>query len=231
MLRDQGFGAAVRELANQLGMEHKVQIEVDVARAESLGEKEQVGLYQIVRESLNQAVRRGPPSKISVAIRDTAEGEIETIVARQRHGRAAHGRPGRDRRAGLDPQRPLLGRAGNGRRHRDPRRPPRRTPASPTRLRRRWRTATEITGTRGYVLFVWSPAGWTLQQRDGDAARGRRDRRGGRDDAAREQARPFAAPRRPPPLRVHATGLSERGLGGDAADRRARRPGRCRSRR
>ena len=20
----------------------------------------------------------------------------------------------------------------------------------------------------GYVLFVWSPAGWTLQQRDGD---------------------------------------------------------------
>ena len=30
VLRDQGFGAAVHELANQLGMEHKVQIEVDV---------------------------------------------------------------------------------------------------------------------------------------------------------------------------------------------------------
>ena len=81
VLRDQGFGAAVDELASQLGMEHKVRIEVDVARAESLGEKEQVGLYQIVRESLNQAVRRGPPSKISVEIRDTAQGEIETIVA------------------------------------------------------------------------------------------------------------------------------------------------------
>ena len=81
VLRDQGFGAAVHELANQLGMEHKVQIEVDVVRAESLGEKEQVGLYQIVRESLNQALRRGPPSKISVAIRDTAQGEIETVVA------------------------------------------------------------------------------------------------------------------------------------------------------
>ena len=26
-----------------------------------------------------------------------------------------------------------------------------------------------ITAAPGYVLFVWSPAGWTLQQRDGDA--------------------------------------------------------------
>ena len=81
VLRDQGFGAAVDELANQLGMEHRVQIEVDVAPAARLGEKEQVGLYQIVRESLNQAVRRGPPSKISVTIQETTGGQIETIVA------------------------------------------------------------------------------------------------------------------------------------------------------
>jgi signal transduction histidine kinase len=81
VLRDQGFGAAVEELANQLGMEHRVQIDVDVAQADSLGEKEQVGLYQIVRESLSQAVRRGPPSKISVTIHATTDGEIETIVA------------------------------------------------------------------------------------------------------------------------------------------------------
>lgn len=81
VLRDQGFDAAVHELANQLGMEHKVRIEVDVERASQLGEKEQVGLYQIVRELLNQAVRRGPPSKISVRIHDTADGEIETVVA------------------------------------------------------------------------------------------------------------------------------------------------------
>ena len=81
VLRDRGFGAAVQELANQLGMEHKVRIEVDVELASQLGEKEQVGLYQIVRESLNQAVRRGPPSKISVRIHDTPEGEIETVVS------------------------------------------------------------------------------------------------------------------------------------------------------
>ena len=81
VLRDQGFGAALGELANQLGMEHRVQIEVDVASAARLGEKEQVGLYQIVRESLNQAVRRGPPSMISVTIQETQGGQIETIVA------------------------------------------------------------------------------------------------------------------------------------------------------
>ena len=81
VLRDRGFGAAVQELAHQLGIEHKVRIEVDVELASQLGETEQVGLYQIVRESLNQAVRRGPPSKISVRIHDTPEGEIETIVA------------------------------------------------------------------------------------------------------------------------------------------------------
>ena len=81
VLRDQGFAAAVEELARQMGMEHKLQIEVDVDRAVGLGEKEQVGLYQIFRESLSQAVRRGPPTRISVLVRDTAEGEIEAVVS------------------------------------------------------------------------------------------------------------------------------------------------------
>jgi signal transduction histidine kinase len=81
VLRDQGFAAAVEELANQLGLEHRVQIEVDVATAAKLGEKERVGLYQIVRASLSQAVRRGPPSRISVTISETPGGQIETVVA------------------------------------------------------------------------------------------------------------------------------------------------------
>ena len=80
VLRDQGFAAAVHELAQQLGIEHKLQIEVDVDGADRLGEKEQVGLYQIIRESLSQAVRRGPPTLISVVISDTAEGDVEAVV-------------------------------------------------------------------------------------------------------------------------------------------------------
>lgn len=81
VLRDQGFAPAVRELANQLGILHALQIEVDVKPAERLGAKEQVGLYQIIRESLEQAVRRGPPTRISVVVRELAGGALETIVA------------------------------------------------------------------------------------------------------------------------------------------------------
>ena len=81
VLRDQGFRVAVEELAKQLGLEHEVQIEIDDEQAERLTEKGQVGLYQIVRESLNQAVRRGPPTRISVEIRATQDGGLETIVA------------------------------------------------------------------------------------------------------------------------------------------------------
>ncbi|MBI4171309.1 MAG: hypothetical protein HY511_00975 [Actinobacteria bacterium] len=80
VLRDQGFGAAVLALANQLGMEHQVQINVDVDQASALGEGEQVGLYQIIREALSQAVRRGPPSRISVVVREDDKGGIEAIV-------------------------------------------------------------------------------------------------------------------------------------------------------
>ena len=81
VLRDQGFVAAVQALANQLGILHALQIDVDVEPAERLGAKEQVGLYQIIRESLDQAVRRGPPTQISVVVRELPDGALETIVS------------------------------------------------------------------------------------------------------------------------------------------------------
>jgi len=68
VLRDQGIGAAVSALADELGLARKIQIDVDVAAAEALGEKVQAALYQIIRESLNGAVRRGPPTRISVRV-------------------------------------------------------------------------------------------------------------------------------------------------------------------
>jgi signal transduction histidine kinase len=80
VLRDEGFGAAVKELANQLGIEHSLQIEVDVAPAERLAENVQAGLYQIVREALVQAVRRGPPTRISVVGRDRPDGSLELLI-------------------------------------------------------------------------------------------------------------------------------------------------------
>jgi two-component system, NarL family, sensor histidine kinase DegS len=80
VLRDQGLRAAVFALANQLGIEHKVQIEIDVEPAERLGEKEQVGLYQIIRESLNQALLRGPPTRISVTANQAPDGGLEAVI-------------------------------------------------------------------------------------------------------------------------------------------------------
>src|SRR5207247_9842812 len=58
VLRDQGFAPAVRALADQLGLSSETQIDLDVEAGELLGEKTQIALYTIVRELLDQAVRR-----------------------------------------------------------------------------------------------------------------------------------------------------------------------------
>src|SRR5215217_9637774 len=68
VLRDQGFGPAVSALADQLETSHRIRVDLDIAAAESLAERAQVVLYQIIRESLDSAIRRGPPTKISVKI-------------------------------------------------------------------------------------------------------------------------------------------------------------------
>jgi signal transduction histidine kinase len=82
VLRDQGFSTAVRALAEQLGLTHKVQIDVDVERAEQLNEQTQAALYQIIREALNSAVmRRPPPTKISVSVDRPKDGRFVTIIA------------------------------------------------------------------------------------------------------------------------------------------------------
>jgi signal transduction histidine kinase len=81
VLRDQGFGPAIRALAEQIGLERELQIDVDVAAAEELAEKVQAALYQIIREALQGAVHRGPPSRISLRVGRTADGSFETVIA------------------------------------------------------------------------------------------------------------------------------------------------------
>jgi signal transduction histidine kinase len=81
VLRDQGFATAIGALAEQLGLANQVQIDVDVERAEALSEQTQAALYQIIREALNGAIRRGPPSRVSVRVDPTADGGLETIVS------------------------------------------------------------------------------------------------------------------------------------------------------
>jgi len=81
VLRDQGFAPAVRALTDQIEVAHDVHVELDVDAAERLAEQTQAALYQIIREAVNQAVRRGPPQTLSVTIRSTNEGGVETAIS------------------------------------------------------------------------------------------------------------------------------------------------------
>ena len=80
VLRDQGFTPAVSALADEVGMRRQIKIDVDVAAAEQLGEKVQAALYQIVREALDGAVRRGPPTQIQIAVERADDGRFVTTI-------------------------------------------------------------------------------------------------------------------------------------------------------
>jgi signal transduction histidine kinase len=79
VLRDQGFGPAVRALAERLGLDEAVQVNVDVAAGELLAERAKVALYQLIREALGQAVGRRP-SRITITVKDTKDGGSELTV-------------------------------------------------------------------------------------------------------------------------------------------------------
>jgi two-component system sensor histidine kinase UhpB len=93
VLRDQGFTPAVRALADQLGVANAIQFDVQVEAAERLGEKAQAALYQIIRQAVDQAIRRGPPSRISIDVRP-ADGQVEMLIVDDA--------PGERRRASYD---------------------------------------------------------------------------------------------------------------------------------
>ena len=93
VLRDQGFGPAVSALAQQLGMSNSIQIDLDVEAAERLTEHAQVAIFQIIREALHQAIRRGPPARMSVRVAEASAG-VEAVITDDA--------PGERRRASYD---------------------------------------------------------------------------------------------------------------------------------
>ncbi len=80
MLHQLGFAAAAKALARRISSRHEVEIELDVDQVEELGENAAVALYQILREATEQAVKRGAPSRIEIALRPTAAGGVELVV-------------------------------------------------------------------------------------------------------------------------------------------------------
>jgi len=105
VLRDHGLSSAVSALTQDKGIEHGIQMEIDVSAAELLGERAQAALYQIVREALEGAIRRGPPKtfivrvahrsdddSLEVTVRDDAPGERRrrSIEALEERARTLH---------------------------------------------------------------------------------------------------------------------------------------------
>jgi len=85
---------AVRALTDQIEIAHNVDVDVAVEAGDQLPEKTQAALYQIIREALNQAIRRGPPQTVSVSVEQTEDGGMET--------RVEDDAPGERRRRSLD---------------------------------------------------------------------------------------------------------------------------------
>jgi two-component system sensor histidine kinase UhpB len=77
---DLGLAAAVTALARRVSQRHDVAVDLDVEHADDLGENAQSALYQIVREAIDQAVRRGAPTRIEVTIRRTPSGGADLVV-------------------------------------------------------------------------------------------------------------------------------------------------------
>lgn len=80
VLRDQGFRAAVRALGDQIELSHRVTVSTNVRDGERLGEKTQAALYQIIREAVNQAVRR-KPENIEVAVGELDDGGFAVEIS------------------------------------------------------------------------------------------------------------------------------------------------------
>ena len=80
VLRDQGFGAAVRALRDQIEQADRITISVDVDAGERLSEKAQAALYQIIREALGQAVTR-KPERIDVTVAQLADGGVAAEIS------------------------------------------------------------------------------------------------------------------------------------------------------
>jgi two-component system, NarL family, sensor kinase len=75
-----GLAAAVRELAERVAGRRGASLEIAIAD-EGLGEGARSSLFQVIREALDQAVRRGPPTRVSVTLRRTPADGVELEVA------------------------------------------------------------------------------------------------------------------------------------------------------
>jgi signal transduction histidine kinase len=80
MLDEVGLAAAVRELADRTVGRRGASVTITIDD-EDLGEGARSSLFQVIREALDQAVRRGPPSTVSISLERTPPGGVELVVS------------------------------------------------------------------------------------------------------------------------------------------------------
>jgi signal transduction histidine kinase len=80
VLRDQGFVVALRALADEMERGHAVSVELDVEAAAELPADDQVFLYQIVREAVQNAVKHAAPRSVSVKVSGDPAAGYELLV-------------------------------------------------------------------------------------------------------------------------------------------------------
>jgi signal transduction histidine kinase len=80
VLRDHGFAPALRALADQASEAHGIDVHLETGTAE-IGETASVALYTILRELVDQAVRRGPPGRLRIEIAPSPDGGLLATVS------------------------------------------------------------------------------------------------------------------------------------------------------
>ena len=80
-VRELGFATAVEALARRLSAGREIEFALDLEHAEELGDNALIALYQILREAIDQASRRGSPTRIEVSLRPTANKGAQLVVS------------------------------------------------------------------------------------------------------------------------------------------------------
>jgi signal transduction histidine kinase len=81
VLRDHGFAPALRAMADQAASSHGVAIDVEVDEAAEIGATAGIALYTIVRELVDQAVRRGTLTHVRIRVSGSGDGGVVATVA------------------------------------------------------------------------------------------------------------------------------------------------------
>ena len=81
-MRELGFAAAVSALGRRVAARREIDVVLDVDHGDELGEHAQTGLFQIVSDAIDQAVRRGGTlTRIDVVVRALDGGGAELSVS------------------------------------------------------------------------------------------------------------------------------------------------------